>query len=178
MSGEALWALLHENNIAVSEDWKAVLTATKYDSISLLAKLDDNDMNEIRDFMRNVYHKLLDGEELKTVYGVYFRKPEIFELTGGQKKCIKEVVVGCDSLLTRLKRKRSFSLEVQQVSFFFAFIFFSSFFKSIPAINKRLFLGQNKDRQQKKCSKKGSIFKCGRRQKNCSPEVSTGKQHP
>ncbi|KAK3926556.1 Inulosucrase [Frankliniella fusca] len=111
VSGEALWVFLNENGIVVPEDWKAVLSATKYDSLHLLSNLEDSDIDEIRTFMRQEYHQLIDENEIKAIYGVYARKPEKFELTGGQKKSIKGKVLGCKSLLSKLHRKRSLTTE-------------------------------------------------------------------
>ena len=101
-----MWLLLSENDIPILEDLKPILSATKFDSLALLSNLDDTDTEEIRNFMRTEYHQLLEAEEIQRIYGVYSRKPENFEFTGGLKKSLKAVVHGCGLLMARLKRKR------------------------------------------------------------------------
>lgn len=81
---EDFW-LAYEDRLGstLPDELKAVLTFMGYNCKAALQKFNKEDINKIDRLMTTKLFQIVDHSELKKYYGVFHKKPEMFEIMGG-----------------------------------------------------------------------------------------------
>lgn len=102
--------MLEEVNLShlpFPENVGQLLTMRGFGNIEALVLIDDSDIKKIEKFARQTLPELLTPEESDTFFGVYSRKPQLFEIGEGDLRLLKLVQNACQNFITKSKFGKS-----------------------------------------------------------------------